>query len=407
MIFAPIGMCDWTFADSSIGQRYLSYLSRQAKEQKVWSVGICGRSRSVQEAADDLLYLDNIARVRGKTRLSGTFRFYQRPALEGEESTRNYLAGTKLRITGVNKSFELTTNHDGVYQIYDLPPGKYVIEPAIPDAWQIDHSNGGSYRRDSTETDKDALKRNKFVVLLEEGKHAFVNFDCGVKNEIRGKVFDTAGNGMKDVCLTLVPARGKPSRYFYKADCTDKGGEYAIAGIPSGSYVLAVNKEGKISSRSPFQTFYYPNVSERERAAVISIGPGQMLNGIDIFVPRMEETITIDGALLHSDGKPVIQEWVQFEPEKAGDGIDGKARAQTDSKGRFTITILKGLKGSLFGQLFTYSDQYEHCPQLEELIKQGGRTGATVQTRSVEVVADDNITGVELRYAFPDCKKAK
>lgn len=407
MIFAQGGMCGWTFAERDIGQRFLFYLAQHEKEQRLWSAGICGRSRNVQQAADDLLYLEKMVKVRGKTRLSGTLSFYQASALDGEEPVRNYLTGTKLRVFGANKTYELLTNQSGVYETYDLPPGKYVVEPEIPDGWKIDHRYASTESRDASESDKDPLEKPRFEIVLGAGRHAYIDFDYGVNNAIRGKVYDTAGNGMKGVCLSLVPARGKESRYFYKAGCTNKEGAFEIAGIPPGGYVIAVNKNGKISSSEPFPTFYYPNVFEREKAVVITLGPGHMLEGIDVFVPRMEETITVEGVLLHSDGKPVIEESVQFEPEKASDGIDGKARTKTDSTGRFAIKILKGLKGSLYGELFTYPGEYENCPKLEELIRKGGRSSATIRTNAVELRAEDNIANVGLKYSFPDCKKAK
>ncbi len=64
--------CIWTFRETNIGERFLFYLVPMEKEQKLWWAGTCGRSRAVAYAADDLLYLRNMAVVRGKTRLSGT-----------------------------------------------------------------------------------------------------------------------------------------------------------------------------------------------------------------------------------------------------------------------------------------------------------------------------------------------
>ena len=67
-----------------------------------------------------------------------------------------------------------------------------------------------------------------------------------------------------------------------------------------------------MSDREPFRTIYYPNVSDRERAAVIAIEPGTTINNINIVVPKLEETITIEGVLRYSDGSLVAEEWVKF-----------------------------------------------------------------------------------------------
>ena len=408
MIFAQGGGgdCIWTFSEKSIGQRFLLYLSSDEKSQKLWYAYGCGRSTDVDHAGDDLLYLENISKVRGKTRLSGTLQNELTSAIEDQKPTHINLDGRRVKIVGEKKTYELTTNRDGVYEIYDLPPGKYVVQPEIPDGWKIAYPSGSAAARNDEDDDSDKPKKRSFQVILEAGKHAYYDFGYGVNNAIRGKVFDTAGKPMKSVCLDLLPAQGKASRYFYESACTKKDGTFEIEGISPGAYVIVINKDGKLSSAEPFPTFYYPNVIEREKAAVITIGPGHILDGINIYVPRMDETISVEGVARYLDGKPVGEGSVYFEAEKPGEGIEGKARAETDSNGRFTIKILKGLKGRLYGQMYAYSGQYESCPKLEELIKSSGRIG-DIKTNAIDLQADEDIASVELRFPFPGCKKAK
>lgn len=408
MVFAQGGGgdCIWTFGEKDIGKRFLFYLSAKSKGQVLWLALGCGRSKNAEYAADDLLYLDNVTRVRGKSRLSGTLSFSGTSSVEGEKPIYVRLDGRSVRIIGEKKTHQLMTNQNGVYEIYDLPAGRYTIEPEIPDGWKIDYASVSGGRRNREE--KVGSKQNKpsFQVHLETGKHAYVDFDYAVYNAIRGKVIDIAGHPMKDVCLQLVPAQGKASKYFRPFDCTDDDGTFEFAGIPPGSFLIVVNEDGKISSSEPFPTFYYPNVFEREKAAVITIGASQNLEEINIYVPNTEETITVEGVCVYSDGKPVIAEWVQFEAETTGDDIEGKARAQTDSAGRFAIKILKGLKGKLYGEMYAYSGKYENCPELEELIKKSERI-ATLRTNIIEIRVEDSLANVRLKYTFPMCKTAK
>src|SRR5215813_11828068 len=132
--------CVWGFSEKSIGQRYLFYLSQDSKNRVIWIASICGRSNRLDFAADDLLFLENIGSARGKTRLSGTFSFYDPPIVQGQERTHKTLARRKVRIIGEKETYELVTNPDGVYEIYDLPPGRYKIEPEIPRGFHIDYS---------------------------------------------------------------------------------------------------------------------------------------------------------------------------------------------------------------------------------------------------------------------------
>ena len=72
----------------------------------------------MENTHDDLLYLENIAKVQGRTRVSGV--------VDGDDENA---AGQQVRITSKNKSYMATTDKNGVYELYDLPPGRYLTEP--------------------------------------------------------------------------------------------------------------------------------------------------------------------------------------------------------------------------------------------------------------------------------------
>lgn len=211
---------------------------------------------------------------------------------------------------------------------------------------------------------------------------------------------------MRDVCIHAISPQ-KDVSVGYLGDCTNEDGSFSITELPVGNYILVVNKDGQISNTEPFKTFYYPNVSERERAAVINIGIGDVVENLNIYVPKVEERITVEGILLYSDGKPAVNENIQFKAEKTVDGLEGDARAKTDSNGRFKIKILKNLKGQLFGNMYAFIGEFENCPKLEKLIKATGRTLADINTTAIDIQTDDNIYNVELKFPFPGCKKAK
>jgi len=192
-----------------------------------------------------------------------------------------------------------------------------------------------------------------------------------------------------------------------KADCTENEGAFAMDDIPAGSYILVINDDGKISTDEPFPTFYYPNVLEREKAAVLTIGEGETIAGLNVRAPSMEETITVIGVFLYADGKPVVDERVVFEPEKPPANVEGEARAMTDSRGRFSIKILKGLKGQLYGAMYAYVGEFENCTKLDKAIKQTGNDNAELKTPPLQVFAEANRYDVELKYLFPGCRKAK
>ncbi|HEX8634307.1 MAG TPA: hypothetical protein VF703_09180 [Pyrinomonadaceae bacterium] len=396
MTFAQGGGADciWTFSEKEIGEEFLFYLNSGEQNQAVWYGSECGRSSGLNRVADDLLYLNKLKRVRGKSRLSGTIRLNDAAALSVE--------GRSVRITGAGKTHEVRTDRNGVYEIYDLPAGQYRVEFETPPGWKA---------LTFDERSLDGLSRPEegapkgVPVTIEAKKHTALDVHFEIDNAMRGKVFDPHGRPMKEVCLALVHAQGEAPKYFYKAACTKESGDFEITEIPAGSYLLVVNPNGEISSRHPFKKFYYPNASEREGATVITIGAGNMLDGLDVHVDGVEETVTIEGVFLYADGKPVVKENVAFKAAQTKDNLKGDAYATTDARGRFSFKILKGVEGELSGRMYAYSGEFEDCPKLEALIKKAPNTLAEIKSSVVKIQGESDLTDVELKYSFPLCKK--
>jgi hypothetical protein len=119
------------------------------------------------------------------------------------------------------------------------------------------------------------------------------------------------------------------------------------------------------------------------------------------------ETITIQGVLLYSDGKPVVEKWVKFKVTKADEKIDGDVNEQTDSAGRFTLTVLKGLTGELAGEDWLQAGLYKNCPRVDELLAKSGEYGVSVQSNVIKLTTEQNVYNVELTLPFHFAKKQK
>ena len=139
--------CIMTFSEQDIGSRLLFYLNTPPRDSKFWAAFICGRSGPVKSATEDLLYLDNLDQVRGKTRVSGKYR-----PLVG--LGRLDVANRTIKIVGQGQTYETKTDENGTFEIYDLPPGDYRLEPEIPAGWRISvnslwHSSSASPKQSS------------------------------------------------------------------------------------------------------------------------------------------------------------------------------------------------------------------------------------------------------------------
>lgn len=429
MIFAQGGGADciWTFNEKDIGKKYLFYLGDSRgvialtsagstkvdpADLKVWIAITCGRSSNVDYAGDDLLYLKNRDKLRGRTRISGTLSF----DYDGGES----VAGRNIRIAGGGKTYNVKTDENGVYEIYDVPAGKYLVEPEIPQGWKVGRFWLG-YSPSFAGTEE-TERPKQISIVLEAKKHAGLDIRFDLDNAVRGHIFDPSGQPMKGVCLDLIPADG--TKGVYLADCTEEDGAFEIDEIPPGAYVLVINNDGEVTSSEPFGTFYYPSAKKREDATVLHIGIGDFVKNLEIHPTVTAETIRVDGLFLYSDGKPVVSEWVEFKaarlPKRAMTNAGNKedtedddkddpadARAETDENGRFSIKILKGASGSLWGEMYTFEGEFENCPKLDNLIKKSGTDHPIVKTNVIQLVADSNLYKLELTFPFPRCEKAK
>ena len=403
MIFVQGGgaNCIWTFNERDIGKKFLFYL-RRFEGLNRWMAITCGRNKPVEYAADDLLYLNNLDKIRNQTRISGTLRFYY--------ETGESVAGRTIRIVGDKGAQEVKTDKNGVYEIYGLPAGRYFIEPEIHKGWKVERywlDYSPSFDRKANDG-----SLQKIPIILEANKHASLDLTFEIDNAVRGHVYDPTGQPMNGVCLHLIPADGTEGKYL--GDCTEKDGAFEINRIPPGPYVIILNNDGEMTSDEPFRTFYYPKVLKREEATVFNIGIGDTVENLEIYPPIELKTISVEGVLTFSDGKPVADEYVEFRAlrkkaaqEDEDDEDPNDAQTKSDQKGRFSIKIVNGANGSLFGEMITFAGDFENCPKLDRLIKKSGTDVPEIKTAPVEIRATSNIYNVELKFPFPSCKKAK
>jgi hypothetical protein len=367
------------------------------KAKQTWGIGACGRSTFAAQAPDDLLYLQGLPGSAQTTRIAGILKV-SGGAGEVGQATARLVSQVKVKVIGENSTSVIYTNADGVYEIYGLPPGKYSIEPEIPPGLRLWFP---VYSSAVDETDKQHPK----VTLLAK-QCAGVDFYFTPNTSVTGKVRGKDGQGLGSVCLDLQP-KEKKERFNRIFACTNQQGDYKMDKIPAGEYLLVANADGKISSREPFPATYYPGVFERDKATVLSFKDGANLEGYDIQPPTLTPTYTIEGVLVYADGAPAAKQFVEFQPEVVKEGYEGKAGITTDAQGRFTLTVLAGLKGHLYGSMHTYQGEYLNCPLLDELIKAAGTNIPTIKTAPLSVEIKENLAGVKLIFSFPLCEKAK
>lgn len=422
-------ICSWTFSEKSIGNEMLVYDSFVEGNPKSGSVSYCGRNNIIQNAADDLLYLNNLEKNKGRSRISGTINYRERSALENVEPIKKSVEGYKITITNAQTKqiYEVKTDKNGVYEIYDLPEGIYTFEAEIAKGWKLSRYSPNRVSVDYPEWEK--LEKSGKIKSFAEGKpleetiksqkclgtylfpnrHADFNFNFDIDNAIKGRIFAPNGEPIKDVEVSLIPIGGKKAQYIFINDYSNEKGEFIIDKIPVGEYILAVNEDNKVSFKTPFRRFYYPVATETERATIFSIKEGQQIEGIEIRIPKLEEIVTAKGRILYSNGLPVADERVYFTSETSSNPNNIEAFTITDSEGRFTLEIMKGLEGKIYGIITADVETSKNCPSLQKIVKEktDDKKFVTLKTAETNFQAKKNTNDIELKYNFDGCQKAK
>lgn len=422
-------ICSWTYSEKSIGAEILVYSSHFEDNPKSGSVSYCSRNNHVQNAADDLLFLNNLEKNKGRSRISGTINYREMSALENVEPIKKSVEGHKIKITNAQTKqiYEVKTDKNGVYEIYDLPEGIYYFESEIAKGWKLSSYPSNKSSLDYPEWEKlekegklksfvenkqleETLKSQKLLAnYLFPNRHADFNFNFDIDNAIKGRILAPNGKPIEDVKVSLIPIGGNKAQYFFEYDYSNKNGDFIIEEIPVGEYMLVVNEDNKVSFKTPFRRFYYPAVTETKNATIFSIKEGGLIEGIEIRIPKFEEIVTVKGRVLYSNGIPVADERVFFTSETSSNPNNIEAFAITDSEGRFTLEIMKGLEGKIYGIITPSDDASKNCPSLQKIVKEkiDDKKFVTLKTDETNFQAEKNTNEIELKYNFEGCQKAK
>ncbi len=376
--------CGWIFNETSIGRKNLLYL------RKPYRVTICDRSGNVEGAFDDLAYLDNIEQVRGKTRISGTFSSWR--------GGKSVYANIKIKIIGDEKVYEAKTDENGFFEIYDLPEGKYKIEPQTPKGWVVSGFDYPDFPRFES-IDK---SKNQVTLFLQNERHAEVDLYFVPDTVVRGKITSPDGKPMKNIRVSLISDDElKQNKYSWRVKYTDENGFYKFDEFEPGNYTIVLNAEGKIKSSEPFGRLFYPGVSDAKKAKLFSVNTEKPLDNINIQIPKTVELIEISGSFMYSDLQPVIGETITFEPFNTE--IYEMFRTETDKQGRFKMKIPKAAIGILTGEFYTYStsDEVKKCLNLKKVMETAGETTIRAKSNTIEIQENKPMPDIKLMIDLP------
>ena len=316
------GDCGYGFR---VGERYLVYAYRDEKTREL-STSICTRTRTLTRAGEDLQYVNGLAQggQEGAT-IFGQVSKEKRIAREdGDTSEQVPLAGVKVEVAGVGKTFRVETDAAGKFVAAGLPAGEYAVRPELPETLM-------TYGPDEK-------------VRVEERGCAVTYFNAHVNGRLSGRVFDAEGRPAPKVSIRL-SAAAKGEMYFRghtNYATTDAEGRYEFKGIPEGRYILKLRFDGaETDSERPFPVVYHPNAGDPSRAAVVRVGEGERVEDYDLHLPPAPAERTVEGTAVYADGSPAANLHVSYTADQPHTPV--AYGVNTDSAGRFTIKVFEGV----------------------------------------------------------------
>jgi hypothetical protein len=385
------GGCGAGFKASDLGSEFLIFY----RDDDTGLMPICTRSGSAKYRAADISYLENMDRVRGLTRISGIVSQRFGAVVEGEEPRQVLLEGHTVRVTGSGRDVRLKTDANGVYGIYGLPPGQYRVEAGAVNGFKPVNGN--------------LDKAVSIAVTLFHKGHTEADLNFEIVNAVRGRVLSAEGKPVENVLLQLMPAHGKRYRYFVETARSQRDGSFEFDDIPAGTYVIVGNPENNVTAENPYARFYSSGTDNRETAAEITVGPGDVLENFTVKASKPAETVVISGKVIYDDGTPAASEGVKFATGAGGKTLPDDPYDYTDKNGVFSLIVLKGQKGVVYGHLYTDSGKYRACPEKVEIAKTRAVKDENkfLETVRFQVEAATGTTGLEIEFPFSLCGQPK
>ena len=403
--------CIWTWNDAKAGNEYLFYLGKPSKghpffggenaasdDPLLYYVIGCGRSTSLKGAEDDLNYLNNLDRLSGKTRLSGTFSSW---IAESKD-----FANVTLQVVGKGTSYALRTDKNGFYELYGLPPGEYVVKPRLPFGWKYNDymiAQSPSITRGSPYDRFEYARNGGIPITVKQGRHASLDVWFEHSAQISGIVLGLDGKPVKDASVKAVSTELKEGDYRGHSDYTDEQGRFVIDELDTDRYRLVIDNANELIPNGNTNSIFFPSTTSYQDAAIISVSLGGKIKGLIFKLPKKLQTLTVSGRLFYSDGRAVPGGIVKFVPDDKN--LVTQTR-ETDADGNFKFGIKYGTPGRLFGDLTTFAGEFENCPAADSLV--AGRSGKVdLHSNDAYLTATQFVTELTLEFPFPFCVKRK
>jgi hypothetical protein len=308
------GDCGFNFI---VGQRYLVYATETPTG---YYTGICQRTRLFVDAAEDLKCLRSLSQSSPADSAIVGFVNY----LEPDAVWVTPFAGALIVAEAGGRRFEGLSGGDGRYRI-PVPVGSYRITVEVPERYYVEPQ---------------FVPRDAVVVRDTRGC-ATVNLRIQANGRIAGRVVDS---GRSPIAGLSIEAQAVSRIEASTRAVTNAAGEYELAPLHPGTYILGVYGGIRGANRIPLTT---AGGTGSQRVAV---GAGLRVVVDDLELPASVTLARLTGAVRLPDGRPAAGAKVYLRADSAQ--FDSFIEPATvDAEGRFSIAVPAGKRHRLFAEL--------------------------------------------------------
>lgn len=329
LILYDDGMCDGP--DLQLGGQYLMYTGRYATGGDVPSRG-CSRSRHVDDAAEDLEFLNGLSAAKPLSRIfGGTF-------VRTDDWSGNDKPAPGVIITATGSGRRLTTSSDanGLYSFRDLEPGEYTIAAERP-----------GYRflqmPDAPPVQVKARGCANVNILLRRA------WPGTIEGRVQRADGSAAPAGMVVDLLTILRDEGEESAVWIRSAETDDDGSYEFYEVAPRQYKLALNRDRFPTAKNAAPAIFWPDARTEAGATTIEVADAPVSGRFDFKLPPEPRRAKVTGIVLRADGKPLEQASVSISvlPNKSISDDEEASSPRVDASGRFTWTAFSGFEYEL------------------------------------------------------------
>jgi hypothetical protein len=281
--------------------------------------GICSYSQKLEFAGAAVRVLRKRRDGYKVPSLTGRIVQYDRD-FKGLIGTRKAkpLANTLIRVKGGGRAYETWSDDQGLYELYDVPLGKYDFDPDLPFGTTLSWFIGSDKLLESFDLKRSCEERD--IEVFASGS-------------IQGRVLDSQNNVLSNAFVYIMPAEVEliPEEKQLYWESQSKEGFFKFVHIPPGKYLTLVNPDDEQNPGFPYSRTFYPGVHDRTSAGIISVGAGEQVKDADIHVQKQFTPLDLRVRVTWADGQP-IRDYVFVEAKGTVDKTAMSHTIQPDAK---------------------------------------------------------------------------